>query len=161
MKIRSAKLSDAPAICEIYNYYVTDTVITFQEDPVSVDEIRKQIKDILKQYSWLVIEDELVLGYAFFGPWKERSAYRHTVESTIYLRAGYEGRGLGTQLYRSLFDAMKPFDNHAVVGCIALPNPASILLHEKFGFKKVAHFKEVGFKFGEWIDVGYWEKMTD
>jgi phosphinothricin acetyltransferase len=98
-----------------------------------------------------------VIGYAYAAKWNARSAYRHTVETSIYLSHLSVSRGWGTRLYQTLFDMLRNQSIHVVIGGITLPNPASIALHEKFGIKKVAHFMEVGYKFGQWLDVGYWQ----
>ena len=97
-------------------------------------------------------------GYAYAAPWRARAAYRHSVETSIYLAPGAGGRGLGARLYRALFAAL-PSHVHAAIGGVSLPNPASVALHERLGFRKVAHFREVGRKFGRWIDVGYWQRL--
>jgi len=89
--------------------------------------------------------------------WKDRSAYRYSVESTVYVDPAALGVGYGSQLYESLLANLRQQKFHVVMGGIALPNQASIRFHEKFGFQKIAHFKEVGYKFGQWIDVGYWQ----
>jgi L-amino acid N-acyltransferase YncA len=98
-----------------------------------------------------------VVGYAYASKWKSRSAYRYAVESTVYLDPRFTGQGIGRHLYGSLIAELRQRSLHAVIGGIALPNPASIALHERMGFVKVAHFKEIGWKFNQWIDVGYWE----
>ena len=89
--------------------------------------------------------------------WKARSAYRFSVESTVYIDQNSIGNGIGSLLYKELLSNLKNSRIHSVIGGIALPNPSSIALHEKYGFKKVAQFKEVGIKFDKWIDVGYWQ----
>ncbi|HBC86938.1 MAG TPA: phosphinothricin acetyltransferase [Lentisphaeria bacterium] len=156
--IRKAKTTDAKTICSIYNYYIENTVVTFEEVPLSASEMAKRIKDIGKDFPWIVyVEGKQILGYAYAGKWKTRCSYRLTVESTVYLHRDAVGKGIGTKLYKALLPMLKKNGFHVVVGGIALPNKGSVALHEKFGFKKVAHFKEVGFKFGKWIDVGYWE----
>ncbi|HCE45566.1 MAG TPA: phosphinothricin acetyltransferase [Lentisphaeria bacterium] len=156
--IRKARTSDAEKICSIYNYYIENTVITFEEVPLSARGMAKRIKDTGKDFPWIVyVEGGQVLGYAYTTKWKTRSAYRHTLESTVYLHHDAVGKGIGTKLYKTLLPMLKKKGYHAVVGCLAIPNKGSTALHEKFGFKKVAHFKEVGLKFGKWIDVGYWE----
>ena len=158
--IRSAQPSDAEAICEIYNYYVLNTCVTFEEEVVSADEMRKRIKTILEKYPWVVYEQEgEVIGYAYASEWKSRCSYRYSVESTVYLKQGSQGKGIGSSLYLSLLDLLDKKEVHAIIGGIAQPNEASVALHEKFRFEKVAHFKEVGYKFNQWIDVGYWEKI--
>lgn len=157
--VRPASPQDAAAIAAIYNHYVVNTVVTFEEEPVSAAEFaRRMDRNQAGALPWLVVEEDgRVLGYACAAPWKERSAYRYAVEVTVYLAPGNEGHGLGTRLYQRLLPMLKERGIHAVIGGIALPNDASVALHEKFGMRKVAHFTEVGFKFGRWVDVGYWE----
>lgn len=159
--IRTAEISDAEAIVGIYNHYVANTTITFEEQQVPVEEMGSRIKDIQATgLPWLVFEESSqVVGYAYASKWKTRSAYRFSVETSVYLKHGSHARGVGSRLYEALFDALRGQGVHAVIGGIALPNESSIRLHEKFGMKKVAHFEQVGFKFGKWIDVGYWQKL--
>lgn len=157
--IRPALPADAEDITRIYNYYILNTVITFEEQVVTsqivVERIRQVESDSLP---WLVFElSEEVIGYAYATRWKERSAYRRSVETTIYLDPAVLGAGYGSQLYNALMSDLRQRGVHAVIGGIALPNAASVRLHEKLGFHKVAHFKEVGFKFDRWVDVGYWQ----
>lgn len=156
--IRPVSLSDAEIICSIYNYYILNSIITFEEIPLTVDEVISRIKNITKDYPWLVYEEKnKVVGYTYAGKWKERSAYRYSVETGIYIDPKCIGKGIGSQLKGELIKKLKEKSIHSIVCGIALPNPASIALNEKFGFEKVAHLKEVGFKFNKWIDVGYWE----
>ena len=158
MIIREATQDDAPAIADIYNHYVRTSIATFEETEISAAAIAARIEEISASYPYLVASDDKgICGYAYANKWQERSAYRHTVISTIYLKPDLCGRGLGTALYGALMERLKPY--HAIVGGISLPNVPSVGLHEKLGFKKVAHFEQVGFKFGKWIDVGYWEKV--
>jgi L-amino acid N-acyltransferase YncA len=156
--IRACVSTDAAAIAEVYNHYVRETVVTFEEVPVSVDEMARRIVEIGARFPWLVWEDAgAVVGYAYASAWKSRSAYRFSVESTIYLAAGHHGGGIGTKLYGALLAELKTRNFHTVIGGIALPNPASVALHEKLGFVKIAQFAEVGRKFDRWVDVGYWQ----
>jgi phosphinothricin acetyltransferase len=149
---------DAAQICEIYNYYVRETVITFEESPVPEANMAQRISDVTSHLPWLVWEaDGAIIGYAYAAPWKARAAYRHSVESSVYLAPQVTGRGLGSQLYAALIAELRQRGLHCVIGGAALPNPASVALHEKLGFHKVAQFPEVGFKFGQWVDVAYWE----
>jgi phosphinothricin acetyltransferase len=158
--IRMAKADDADQICEIYNHYLLNTCITFEEEPVTVKEMQQRIAEIQQEYSWIVYEENnQILGYAYFSKWKVRSAYRFCVESTVYLKHGYEGKGLGTLLYKYLIELARKRNIHTLLGGITIPNDASIKLHEKMGFVKVAQLKEVGFKQNKWLDVGYWELM--
>ena len=156
--IRPATEADAQAICNIYNPYISDTIITFEEEPVAVEEMTQRIHYTISSLPWIVIEDEgQVVGYAYASRWKSRCAYRYSVETTVYLSNAATGKGFGSLLYEHLIAELRQRSIHSLIGGIALPNAASVSLHEKFGFEKVAHFKEVGWKFNQWIDVGYWE----
>lgn len=156
--IRACTPRDAAAICEIYNSFVRDTIITFEETPVAAAEMAQRLADVTARFPWLVADEQgAIAGYAYATPWKARSAYRFAVETTVYVAPGYLRRGLGTALYRELIAALRKLDVHCAVGGIALPNPASVALHEKLGFNKIGQFVEVGRKFDRWVDVGYWE----
>ena len=158
--IRPATAADAGSIAAIYNHYVRETAITFEETPVSENEMARRIADVGSRYAWLVAErDGAVAGWAYATEWKTRSAYRYSVETTVYVAPTQHRRGLGAALYAPLIAELKARRLHAVVGCIALPNDASVALHENLGFKKVAHFAEVGRKFDRWVDVGYWQLL--
>ncbi|HCS55647.1 arsinothricin resistance N-acetyltransferase ArsN1 family B [Rubinisphaera sp.] len=159
--VRLATSADAAAIVEIYNYYITDTIITFEEEIISAAEMARRMNDIAAlNLPWLVAEVEgQVAGYAYAGSFRTRSAFRFTAEVTVYLDLKYAGQGLGTKLYADLFAKLKESGIHVVIGGISLPNESSVALHEKFGMEKVAHFKEVGYKFNQWIDVGFWQRM--
>jgi phosphinothricin acetyltransferase len=159
VRIRAASTSDGEQIAGIYNYYIENTVITFEECAVSAQEMSGRIADVqAKGLPWLVAEvDGSVVGYCYATPWKVRSAYRHSVESTIYLKNGLGGRGIGRTLYSALLSALQKRDAHAVMGGAALPNAASVALHESLGFKHVATFHQVGFKHDRWVDVAYWQ----
>ncbi len=158
--IRPCTPADATAICDIYNHYVRETVVTFEETPVTHGEMAQRISDVTSRLPWLVWQEAgAILGYAYATPWKSRAAYRHSVESSIYLAPQATGRGIGPSLYKALVAELRQKDVHCVIGGAALPNPASVSLHQKLGFTKVAEFKQVGFKFGRWLDVAYWELM--
>jgi phosphinothricin acetyltransferase len=159
MIIRPALPSDAVAIATIYNHFVINTMITFEEDAVSASEIQRRIQAVVDNgLCWYVAElADSIVGYAYAAPWRVRSAYRYSVETTVYVAADYPARGIGSQLYQTMIDHLRDCGIHAVIGGITHPNPASVALHEKCGFKKVAHFEQVGYKFNQWIDVGYWE----
>lgn len=145
-------------ITEIYNYYIENTIITFEMDPLSHEVIAKRITKTKEKYPWIIYEENgHILGYAYATEWKPRGAYKGTVESTIYLRPNHHGKGIGSKLYKTLIDELRTMGIHSILGGIGQPNEASIALHEKFGFKKVAHFKEIGFKFGKYVDVAYWQ----
>jgi len=156
--IRPATIEDAQAICAIYNHYVLNTVVTFEEEAVTLSDMTARIAEVTRSLPWYVWEEAgVVAGYAYASRWKSRCSYRYSVETTVYLKAGMPGRGVGSQLYGHLLGDLRGRGLHAAIGGVALPNPASEALHEKFGFRKVAHFAQVGWKFEKWIDVGYWE----
>ena len=157
VSVRPASASDAHALARIYNYYIENTVITFEEEPVSPQIMATRVAEIQNAHlPWLVAELEgRVLGYAYAGKWKVRSAYRYAVETTIYLEHGCERRGLGTRLYAELLTLLRAGGVHVAIGGAALPNEASVALHEKLGFERVATFRQVGYKHERWVDVAY------
>ncbi|HBX46601.1 N-acetyltransferase family protein [Limibacterium fermenti] len=156
--IRKVRAEDASQIRDIYNYYIRETVVTFEEEEISSEEMLRRIDEVTKRYPWIVYEENgALLGYAYASEFRERIAYRLTAESTVYLRHGQEGKGIGIQLYEHLISELKRTDIHAVIGCITLPNVGSVHLHEKLGFRKNGVFPQTGYKFGKWLDVGFWE----
>jgi L-amino acid N-acyltransferase YncA len=156
--IRPVLPADAASIVDIYNPYIRDTTITFEEEPVSREEMALRIGKVTKDFPWLVWEEDgVVLGYAYGSTWRARPAYRFALETTIYLSPSCCGKGVGPKLYEALITELRQRGFHSALGCIALPNDPSVRLHEKLGFQKVAHFKEAGWKFGAWVDVGFWE----
>jgi L-amino acid N-acyltransferase YncA len=158
--IRSATPDDAAAIAAIYNHYILHTWVTFEEEPVAAEEMQRRIADITVTYPWLVYEQNgVVEGYAYVHQWHTRKSYRRSVETTIYLDVNKLGGGRGTQLYAELLRQIREAGLHCAIGGVSLPNQGSVALHEKFGFTKVAHYKEVGWKFDTWIDVAYWQLM--
>lgn len=161
--IRLANKSDADVVASIYNHYIANTVVSFEESLLSGADMALRIDKVREcGLPWVVAEDnEGIIGYAYAARWHERSAYRHTVEVSAYIASTAHSKGWGTQLYESLFEQLRVLNIHVIIAGVALPNPASVALHEKFRMKKVAHFAEVGFKFGRWIDVGYWQVHLD
>lgn len=156
--IRSVNISDAKDITRIYNHFIKNSIVTFEEDILSRGDMEKRIKGINLRYPYIVLElDGKIKGYAYAACWKSRLAYIFTVESTVYLEPGTEGNGYGYALYSHLIELLKQQGMHNVIGGISLPNPASEKLHEKCGFKYLGKFSEVGYKFNKWIDVAYWE----
>lgn len=156
--IREVKLEDANQIAEIYNYYIINSIATFEEVSVDGLEMKSRISSIYRNFPWLVFEEnETILGYAYANYWNSRCAYDRSVETSVYLRKNVQANGIGSALYEALIDRLKKLHYHAIIGGVSLPNPASVALHEKFGYKKVAQFIEVGYKFEKWIDVGYWQ----
>jgi phosphinothricin acetyltransferase len=159
MNLRDATPDDAAAIAAIYNHFILNTTISFEEEPVSEATIGQRIADVQDGgLPWLLAEiDGTVAGYAYATKWRVRAAYRFAVESSVYLSGDFAGKGVGSALYTRLLERLRASGIHLVIGGIALPNPASIALHEKMGYEKVAHFSEVGRKFDRWLDVGYWQ----
>jgi len=157
MNTRRATVGDAERIAEIYNWYILNTAITFETDVVSPQEIAERIQEKLSGYDWLVGEvNREVIGYAYYGPFRIRAAYHHTVESSIYLSQERIGKGFGRTLYAQLIESVKGHGFREVIGVIALPNPQSIALHRALGFAEVGILKGVGYKFGRYIDDGIW-----
>ncbi|MDR1177821.1 MAG: GNAT family N-acetyltransferase [Spirochaetaceae bacterium] len=160
--IRTVSLEDAGAIVFIYNYYVKNSPATFEEIPLSARDMAARIRTVGENYPWIVWEENgEILGYAYMHRYHERAAYRYTAEDSIYIRAGCEGRGIGRALLENLINAARKMEIRVLLSIITVPNEASVGLHEKFGFKKAGQFHEVGYKFGQWLDVGYWELLLD
>lgn len=161
--IRPATPADAERICTIYNHYIATTTISFEEEPVSAADMAQRIGDVAAaNLPWLVmLDDNKLIGYAYATKWRVRAAYRFAVESSVYFDPDHAGQGRGRELYEALLAELRRRELHLVIGGIAQPNEASVRLHERLGFQKVAHFSEVGLKFGRWVDVGYWQlKLT-
>jgi phosphinothricin acetyltransferase len=158
LTLRDAVPADAAAIAAIYNHYVATTTISMETDPVPASEMAQRIADVQGGgLPWLVLlEDGELRGYAYASKWRARPGYRNSVESSAYVAPGQRGRGHGLALYGALLARLQG-QFHSVIGGIALPNAASIGLHERLGFRQVACFHEVGHKFGAWVDVGYWQ----
>lgn len=158
-QVRDATSDDADAVAAIYDHYVLGTVVTFEEATVPGAAMGERIAAVQNAgLPWLVaVEDGRLAGYACASPWNPRDAYRHTVECTAYVAPGATGRGIGARLYEELFARLRALEVHAVVAVVALPNPASVALHERFGLVQAGLFREVGRKFGRWVDVGYWQ----
>lgn len=160
VRVRTAQTEDVRAVCDIYNYYVKSSRVTFQEIPQAEDKVLERIEDSDPGHPCLVAElNGRVVGYVYAGSWKKRSAYRYAVELGIYVENGLTGKGIGPQLLKNIIDRLKHTEIHCLIAGITLPNPPSIRLFEGQGFKKVGEFREVGYKFDEWINVGYWQKL--
>ncbi len=160
--IRQAILKDASQIAEIYNYYIENTIVSFETEAITSKEMQSRMRNVIPAFPWLVKEDKRkILGFAYANRWNNRCAYEQSIETSIYLRNGSTGKGIGYELYKQLHDILLDRKYHALIGGISLPNAASQALHEKLGYKKVAHFRETGYKFGKYIDVGYWEKVIN
>ena len=143
LEIRRAHAGDAAAIAAVYNVHVRDTVATFELEDVAAAEMAARISAVQAHgLPWLVAcRGDVVLGYAYAAPWKARAAYARTVESSIYLSAESHRQGIGRRLYGELIERVRATGMHALIGGVALPNPASVALHEALGFEQVAHFR--------------------
>jgi phosphinothricin acetyltransferase len=158
--IRAVTLNDAAAICDIYNYYIANTAITFEEDELNPPAMEARIRGIIGKYPWFVWEDNgEVLGYAYAHKWHDRAAYRFSAEDTVYLRHDVLGKGIGRRLLGRIIADLRKTDIHVLMSVITIPNERSVALHESFGFKKAAEFSEIGYKLNRWLDVGYWELL--
>ncbi len=158
--IRLATINDAQQVSEIYNHYILHEIATLEEVVLSPEEMGKRMMDYLSRFPWTVFEENgHVVGYAYASQWKSRIGYKHTVESSVYLHKDFGGKGIGTALYKDLFSRLEKMDIHCIMAGIGQPNEASVALHEKFGFRQAALYKEIGKKFGRWIDVGYWQLL--
>lgn len=152
--IRPVRSEDAAAIASIYNEYVQNTTISFETTPVTVEDMHDRIRNYSAHYPYLVVEEsDIVRGYCCVHPWKERAAYCHTWETTIYLHPGYCGKGIGKGLMQELIRRCKAVGCHALIACITGDNINSCEFHRRLGFSQVSLFREVGFKFGKWLDV--------
>jgi phosphinothricin acetyltransferase len=161
MTIRIAELSDAEAVAAIYAPIVRDTTISFELEPPSVEDMRARIDATLQKLPWLVSVDEhgLVDGYVYASKHRERAAYQWSVDVTAYVREDARGQGVGKQLYARLFGELIRLGYFQAFAGIALPNEASVALHESLGFVPLGVYRKVGFKHGAWRDVGWWQRQ--
>ncbi|WP_455593544.1 N-acetyltransferase family protein [Bacteroides sp.] len=158
--IRPVELSDAKAIADIYNEYVINSVATFETEPVSENEMRKRVSEISSHFPYLVYEQGgMVAGYCYAHAWKEKSAYKYTLETTVYLSPQFQGKGIGKQLMEKLIDECRKGGYRVLIACITVDNEASNSMHLKLGFKQVSLFEKVGVKFGRQLDVADYELL--
>jgi phosphinothricin acetyltransferase len=156
--IRPVTPKDAEALCAIYNYYVLNTTATFEEEPVQAAEMDARIQNITKDFPWYVYEEDgNVIAYAYLHYYHTRSAYRFTVEDSIYVKNGCQRHGIGAQLLTLLINDAKKLGKHSIMAILGIPNPASAALHQKCGFQKIADMGELGYKFDQWASVGLWK----
>jgi len=157
LKIRSVRLSDAPAILDIYNPVIGDSAITMELDSVSVADMEARIGRVASKYPWLVATDgDKVVGYAYAGQYRERLGYRWTVEVSVYVHPEARGRGVARQLYEKLLPLLRQMGFVKAYAVITLPHLPSTSLHEKFGFEKLAIYPDAAHKLGRWYDIGFW-----
>ena len=162
LKIRPVTLADAPELVKIYAPYVKKTAITFEYDVPTTEEFEERIEKTLQRHPYLVAEENgQVLAYAYALTYYNRSAYDWAVEVSVYVDQDYLGQGLGFRLYEVLETELEARGFLRFLACIALPNPASIALHEKRGYVKVAHFPKIGYKFEQWHDIVWMQKTIE
>lgn len=160
MKIRRATGDDADAIAAIYGPIVRDTTISFEWEPETAAEIRARIKATIAKYPWLVAVDDSdrVAGYSYASRHRDPASYQWSVNTSAYVRADARGKGVGKLLYRALFEQLVQLGYFRAYAGIALPNAASVALHERVGFRPLGVYEQVGFKQGAWRDVGWWQR---
>ena len=159
IEIRNAQVEDAANLVAIYAPYVEKTAITFETQVPTVEDFENRIKKTMEKFPYLVaIEEGQIVGYAYASTYYARAAYDWTVELSVYVQKEARGKGVGTLLYTALEEELTTRGFKNFLACIALPNPASIALHEKRGYEQVAHFKKVGYKFGTWHDIVWLQK---
>ncbi|MEV5487890.1 N-acetyltransferase family protein [Streptomyces bobili] len=163
VQVRPGSEGDLEALTDLYNHYVRETPITFDTAIFTPEERRPWLLSHPEDgpYRLMVATDtdsQEILGYATSSPFRAKQAYATSVEVTIYLRPDAGGRGVGTLLYQALFDALSGEDLHRAYAGIAQPNEASVRLHERFGFRHVGTYREVGRKFGRYWDVAWFER---
>jgi L-amino acid N-acyltransferase YncA len=158
VRIRLAHDGDADVIAAIYRPVVENTAISFETIAPDRHEISRRLSATMTEYPWLVCErDGLIAGYAYATRHRVRAAYQWSVDSSVYIADAYKRSGVGRGLYQSLFAILAAQGFFNAFAGIALPNPASVALHEAMGFQKLGVYRNVGFKFGEWRDVGWWQ----
>lgn len=156
--IRLARESDAEAIQRIYAPFVLHTAVSFEIEPPSVDEMRSRMVKILARLPWLVCEwNDKVIGYAYASLHRERAAYGWSVDVTVYIHEEFRRHGVGRALYTSLFQVLRLQGFYNAYAGVTLPNPGSVGLHEAMGFEPVGIYRAVGYKLGQWRDVGWWQ----
>ncbi|HLN16890.1 MAG TPA: arsinothricin resistance N-acetyltransferase ArsN1 family B [Acidimicrobiales bacterium] len=159
MYVRMATADDAAAMLAIYGPVVESTAISFEVEVPSIEEMAARITKRQPAYPWLVGEaGDRVTGYAYAGPFSGRAAYDWSVETSVYVAEDWRGRGVGRALYRALFELLGLQGFRRAMAGVTLPNPASVALHEGAGFTPVGVYRSVGWKFGDWHDVGWWQR---
>lgn len=152
-------MEDAGSLLAIYKPVVENTTMSFELEAPTENEFALRIESSLEEFEWLVMEcDDFLCGYACATPHRAREAYRHSVETSIYIHDDYQRRGYGKQLYNALFESLSLLNYHSAYAGITLPNEPSIALHKAVGFRFIGIFHEVGFKFDSWHDVSWWER---
>lgn len=157
-RIRSAGAADARAVRDLYAPFVTDTATSFEADPPDAAAMEQRIRDVQEKHPWLVFESAgEILGYAYASSHRARKAYQWCVEVSVYVHARARHQGIGRALYSALFDLLRRQGFVNAYAGITLPNAASVGLHESLGFRSIGVYPRIGFKFGKWHDVGWFQ----
>jgi len=156
--IRFATADDGAALRDIYAPVVVETAISFEFEPPSSEEMARRVRATLPEHPWLIAEDDRVRGYAYAGPHSARAAYRWSTDVSVYVDSASRGQGLGRALYLPLFRVLRLQGFREAFAGITLPNAGSVALHESVGFARLGVYRRVGWKFGAWHDVGYWQR---
>jgi phosphinothricin acetyltransferase len=162
MNVRYATQNDLPQMLEIYNEIIANTTAVFQYDPHTLN-MRKEWFEKKQQEGYPVFvaeENNVVVGYSTIGQFRNWQAYKYSVENSVYVKAGYRGKGISKLLIQPLINAAKEMGMHTIIAGIVADNEASLALHKQFGFVEVAHFKEVGYKFDRWLDLKFLQLMV-
>lgn len=159
MNIRKAKQDDLPVLVSIYNHAILHTTATFDLEPVSVEARQSWFDEHMDDYFPLIVaeEDDVVMGYASLSTFRQKEAFKRTVEVSIYIDEEHQGKGLGKQLLAHIIEMARALDHHVIIAGITSGNDKSVKLHEQFGFVKCGEMKEVGFKFDRWQDVLFYQ----
>jgi L-amino acid N-acyltransferase YncA len=161
MLIRPANESDVPAILVIYNQIVATSTAIYNDQPVTFEDRLSWFRSRMSsRYPVIVAEvEDKIAGFASFGDFRSWPGYRFSVEHTVHIDHAHRGRGIGKQLLLALIPIARQLGKHAMVGAVDAENPISIRLHESLGFERVAHFKQIGYKFDRWLDLIFFEKI--
>ena len=158
--VRDATAQDAAACAAIYAPYVTDTPISFEEQPPSASEMADRILAASRTHAWVVLEDGgRVVGYAYGGPFRNRAAYRFSCEVSVYVETGRRRTGAGRALYEALLPRLTERGFNTALAGMTMPNDASVALHRAMSFHPVGTYREVGFKHGAWHDVAWVQRI--
>jgi L-amino acid N-acyltransferase len=163
MLIRDASANDVPGILAIYNDVIATSTAVYREDPATLDD-RQQWFDARRTQGYPVLvatDDSGIVGFASYGDFRTWPGYRFSVEHTVHIRADYRGRGAGTSLMHALIQRAVAQDKHVIIGGVDADNESSLRFHERLGFVRVAHLRQVGFKFGRWLDLVFVQRILD
>lgn len=162
LRVRPVEEADLPRIRAIINHFIATSAFNFRTEPQTVEEWRADWGRLHESHPWLAAVDQgRVVGVAYAAPWNYRSAYRWTVETTVYVDSETQRRGVGDALYANLLGRLRRQGFRSALAVIALPNLPSVRLHERHGFTPVGMLRNAGFKLGDWHDVGFWQRVLD